>query len=181
MPHVLNLQIADICMQIHFVDMFVTDDYDTAYNTFLNRTDTTLIPDINLFLLIEKLPAIHDMKKIFDSEQSWSMFRQENNYFITLQPQFSAHPFWVARMNQNATEINVYCGDEIIHTKNNKIFIENPVRYPMDQIILMYYLSRRGGALFHAAGIEINKNGYIFAGRSGAGKTTISRQFIKIN
>ena len=42
----------------------------------------------------------------------------------------------------------------------------------------MYYLARHSGILIHASGIEINQKGYIFAGRSGAGKTTIAMQFL---
>jgi serine kinase of HPr protein (carbohydrate metabolism regulator) len=41
----------------------------------------------------------------------------------------------------------------------------------------MYILARRHGALLHAAGIDINGKGYIFPGKSGAGKSTITRQF----
>jgi hypothetical protein len=41
----------------------------------------------------------------------------------------------------------------------------------------MYILARRQGALLHASGLYINGRGYIFPGKSGAGKSTITRQF----
>jgi hypothetical protein len=41
--------------------------------------------------------------------------------------------------------------------------------------MLMYILAQRQGALVHAAGICMQDRAYIFPGRSGAGKSTISR------
>ena len=46
----------------------------------------------------------------------------------------------------------------------------------MDQILLMYILARKHGALIHAAGIDVHGRGYIFPGKSGAGKSTITEQ-----
>jgi hypothetical protein len=51
----------------------------------------------------------------------------------------------------------------------------------VDQILLIYFLSQREGALIHAAGIDINGKGYIFPGKSGAGKTTLLKQFVAKN
>jgi hypothetical protein len=51
----------------------------------------------------------------------------------------------------------------------------NPLAYPADQVLLMYLLARRCGAIFHAAGFGWRGCGFVFLGRSGAGKTTLSR------
>jgi hypothetical protein len=59
--------------------------------------------------------------------------------------------------------------------------VSNPVCYPLDQLLLMYVLARNGGAILHAAGINHNNRGYIFPGRSGAGKSTIMRQCARSN
>ena len=39
----------------------------------------------------------------------------------------------------------------------------------------MYLLSQKQGAIVHAAGMSMHGKGYIFPGRSGAGKSTVSR------
>jgi hypothetical protein len=51
--------------------------------------------------------------------------------------------------------------------------VENPVRYPLDQLLLIHLLSGRG-ALIHAAGTILEDKGYIFAGTSGSGKSTLA-------
>ena len=55
----------------------------------------------------------------------------------------------------------------------------NPVLYPLDQLLLIHILAQNDGALVHAAGMHFHDRGYIFPGRSGAGKSTISSQFAK--
>jgi hypothetical protein len=51
---------------------------------------------------------------------------------------------------------------------------ESPLRYPMDQILTWGMLSRIGGALIHAAVAVRDGIGWVFAGRSGTGKSTLS-------
>ncbi len=51
---------------------------------------------------------------------------------------------------------------------------ETPLCYPVDQILTWALLSRCGGVLVHSAGVVRDGVGRIFAGRSGAGKTTLS-------
>ena len=51
---------------------------------------------------------------------------------------------------------------------------EAPLRYPVDQIWTWGLLSQMGGALLHAAVAVKDGTGWVFAGRSGAGKSTMS-------
>jgi hypothetical protein len=106
------------------------------------------------------------------------MHKQDHHYYIAYNRPSAERPFWIARSNEEFTNITLFCNTDIAGYGQNPGFISNPVRYPLDQIILMYYLARCGGILIHASGIEINEKGYIFAGKSGAGKTTIAEQFI---
>jgi hypothetical protein len=50
----------------------------------------------------------------------------------------------------------------------------DPVRYPLDQLLLMNHLAFRGGLLLHAAGVVLDGVGLVFPGVSGAGKSTLS-------
>lgn len=54
-----------------------------------------------------------------------------------------------------------------------KVF-ESPLTYPLDQVLSWGLLSRFGGAVMHAAVAVRAGTGWIFTGRSGAGKSTIS-------
>lgn len=51
---------------------------------------------------------------------------------------------------------------------------ESPLRYPLDQILSWGLLAGIGGTLLHAAVAVKNGRGWVFTGRSGAGKSTIS-------
>lgn len=53
----------------------------------------------------------------------------------------------------------------------------NPFSYPLDGLIIYYLTALKGDILIHASGLVFGSRGYIFAGRSGCGKTTIARIF----
>ncbi len=52
---------------------------------------------------------------------------------------------------------------------------DQALHYPTDQFFLVQRLARRRALIVHAAGIIWEGRGYILAGRSGAGKTTLAR------
>lgn len=124
------------------------------------------------------LPNTDTLKKIFDSELSWSMYKDEDQYYLSLDPsaifkKISCHAQFDARMS-TATLYNetADCG------VNDSTGVLNPFCYPLDQILLMYILAGRQGALIHAAGMNVSGRGLIFPGKSGAGKSTLSRLFL---
>jgi len=45
--------------------------------------------------------------------------------------------------------------------------------FPTDQILLARILAQRRGCFFHAGGVALGNEGFVFIGHSGAGKTTI--------
>ncbi|MFQ5457261.1 MAG: hypothetical protein ACE5FC_02230 [Myxococcota bacterium] len=50
-----------------------------------------------------------------------------------------------------------------------------PLRYPLDELLLINHLARGRGAILHACGvIAPGGGGWLFVGRSGAGKSTLS-------
>lgn len=114
---------------------------------------------------------------IFDSGQSWSLFRDESFYSIVLAPPGTDQPLWLARVNIDLTEATVYCSDQLILEDNGRRRVTNPVAYPLDQILLIHLLGRGKGMLVHAMGLEKDGSGYIFPGKSGAGKSTLAKCF----
>lgn len=58
-----------------------------------------------------------------------------------------------------------------------KELMMHPMSYPLDQILMTRFLADYQGAIFHAAGWIDGNGGWVFPGRSGAGKTTIARLF----
>jgi hypothetical protein len=151
-------------------------EHDPTYQGFLgNKNNTAGAIDIKINLEVGNLPGTGKLTKIFDSNQSWLMYRQDDIYWIVLHPPAHERPIWAARFNRDVKEVTVYCSERFTQERNGKTIIFNPVRYPLDQLLIMYLLARRQGAVIHAAGIEINGKGYILAGPSGAGKSTLAR------
>jgi hypothetical protein len=71
----------------------------------------------------------------------------------------------------------VYCREVPRSAGQKKFEIANPLCYPLDQLLFMYYLAYNEGVMVHAAGIELAGRGLIFPGCSGAGKSTLARLF----
>lgn len=145
--------------------------HEPVYQPFIKQTKQQSVnTNINIHLVAGDIPAAGKPLKIFDSGQSWSMFREGEGYLLVRRPQVFDSPVWAARFDRDMEDITVYCGDKVTSC---------PFRYPLDQILLMYILARRSGMVVHAAGMEIAGKGIIFPGPSGAGKSTLSRQFLR--
>lgn len=180
MADLINIKLACITFAIICEKSITPIDSEPAYKSFLCKTDNRSVfkkADIRIHIQIGKIPDMDKKKKLFDSHQSWAMFQSGDEYFISLNPPGFKQPLWVARINQSFTEVAVYCGEKNIVRKKGKTVISNPFLYPLDQVLLMYFLAQREGAIIHAAGINIDKMGCLFPGQSGAGKSTLSKQF----
>lgn len=157
-------------------------EHDTTYGEFFkkennktNQNNGTIPIKINLEL--GNLPDTGKLTKIFDTNQSWMMYREDDTYWAINHPPSHEKPLWAARFNRDVKEVMVNCSHRYMQKSNGKTIIINPVRYPLDQILIMYILARHQGAVIHAAGIEMSRKGFIFAGPSGAGKSTLARLF----
>ena len=153
-------------------------ELDPAYKPFLTKEDEdTETINIEIRVSSRDIPSTETLDRFFDSGQSWSMFRDNQEYWIAFHPPTFKQPLWLAVTNPDFSEVTVYCSDKLVSKKNGETVLSTPVRYPLDQILLMYILAQRGGVLVHAAGIEISGQGFIFPGKSGAGKSTVAKQF----
>jgi hypothetical protein len=182
MTDVLSLLIADTCIAVTCNDGIIHQYPDPAYETFIMKSSPCADAiDLPVQLVMGKIPDSREMKKIFDSGQSWSLSEPGNEYFLTFRSSSSDQPLWVAQFDRNLTEAAVYCSDSLVEKENGSLAVMNPVRYPLDQILLMYLMARKEGVILHAAGVEIDGRGFIFPGSSGAGKSTLARQFLARN
>ncbi len=53
----------------------------------------------------------------------------------------------------------------------------DPLPYPLDGLILYFLTSLMGGIMIHGSGAVCNGRGWVFAGKSGSGKTTMAGIF----
>ena len=173
------IEIADINFVVTCMDAVLSQDITGPYKPFyVKEYPYTGVFNINVSTDLQQIPQTEKIKKIFDSEQSWSMFMDKDQYYLSLDPSVISEKLNChAHFDKNITAATLYCRNIQIQKNNSRTEINNPFCYPLDQLLLMYILSNKAGAIFHAAGLNLNGKGYIFPGRSGAGKSTLSRQF----
>jgi hypothetical protein len=179
MPVLINMEIAGVNLALNCQDSISLQDLPATYKPFLkkiNPIEKTI--NINIDLEFNNIPDIKNMTKVFDTGESWSMFMNCDKYFIALNPpELKGKIVWLVQFNRDFEKATIYCSNLLIDKAGSNTKVTNPFQYPLDQILLMYFMSQREGALIHAAGIDINGRGYIFPGKSGAGKSTLTSQF----
>jgi hypothetical protein len=168
-PDTVYLEIGGVQFTVFSHTPCLLQKYEAVYRPFIKKKkNRTAAINVIIHLKVGNLPDTGHLTEIFDSGQSWSMFRESDGYWIIRQPRPFNTPLWAARFDRDMAEITVLCSDKITST---------PFRYPLDQVLLMYILAENNGAIVHAAGIRIGDKGLLFPGPSGAGKSTLSRQF----
>lgn len=172
------MQIAGVQFRAECRKPIALEGPGSRYKPFIEKENGSR-PDIDIEIRLdpENTPPVETFPKTFEGDDAWSMSRKGEDYWLTLSPPAFEHPLWIAKINRDFTKASVYCGAKLVHEKDGAISVRNPVAYPLDQILLMYFLANRGGAIFHAAGVVMHGKSFIFPGRSGAGKSTIMRQF----
>jgi hypothetical protein len=154
------------------VELFSADKF---YGEFLmEEKDAGKPGDVSIGIVFGQVPDISGMPTLLEGEQSWSMFRSGGDRIIRFDRQDTGRSYMLVRFDPKVETVRVFCSDEFVV---DGVSTWNPVLYPVDLILLMYYLSARSGAIVHASGMVIDGRGFLFAGRSGAGKTTISKRF----
>jgi len=180
MSFITKIQIADLTLIVNHHNSASFRKFPPVYKTFIKEAPADDQPaDIYINVSSEDVSfEKKNLQKVFDTNESWSMYLNEDNeYLFALNPPSpSGEPVWLARSKRDFQNITVFLNNPYRDTKGDNLQLFNPFGYPLDQILLMYFLAQREGALIHAAGLCFNDRGYIFPGKSGAGKSTISRQ-----
>ena len=172
MGHLLNIggvRLAIYCPK--GIDLLLRDPSyrDFFYNELPGDVGTA---EICIDISFGRAHNIENLRACFDTGQSWSLFRDGDNYLFTFQREGSGEPYMTARASNDISQVELFCSNDFINDQGEA---ENPVCYPLDQILLMHYLILNKGLIAHSAGMSFNGNGYLFPGCSGAGKSTISK------
>ena len=180
MTLLFNMEIAETCFEVYGSNHFILEDFNSPYESFIKHTDKACSGPGGIKIYLEPgLPSIGIMIPIFDSGDSWAMYDDGDRFIIANHSPSFDKPLWIMKVDRGFSDATLYVGEAFLEARRGRqVLRSNPVSYPLDQILLMYILSRRDGALIHAAGIDINGKGLIFPGTSGAGKSTLSRQFL---
>ena len=178
----MNIIIADVRFSISCKDVpLVEPPRADTYAPFIVDTMPNNKEFLNFGVSIEldNLPSVGKSTKIFQTPDSWSLYNSGDEYFwtgTTVHPEkgFSC----IARFHRRPHEVTIHCGDILVTEEEGTKMLMNPFSYQLDQFLLVYALAEREGALLHACAVELSGKGYVFPGRSGAGKSTISGIFV---
>lgn len=164
-------------MRIGEVDMCVGGDVpvvldpgDAAYGSFISEGPSSCACALHIEVTISDPRPPRVARKIWEAGEAWSLYREGGRRVIAGPLR---HQAWRADIEDE--RVKVRCGPAMVRSNGAGVSAVNPIRYPLDQILLMYALAQRRGMILHACGTDFDGRGAIFLGRSGAGKSTIAR------
>lgn len=137
-------------------------------------------PDINIHVLSEKQFKHKNFNKKFNKkyeDTNWfSVFENDNgdNLFSFIPDEICSITHLC--VSQDGNEAVFYLDDTLISEKNISLIETTPFL-----MCFMIMLLRFNGVILHSSGVSFDDKGFIFCGKSGSGKTTISNLFIQSN
>lgn len=119
-----------------------------------------------------------DARRTFDTGSAWSAYAlpDGDSAIVMALPAARDKPLLQARFDPDVTRVQVLCSEQL--AVNGRFY--DPLRYPLDQLLMMQRLAREGGAILHCALLDVGGVAVACPGVSGAGKTTLSRQLAGI-
>lgn len=115
-------------------------------------------------------------KRIFKAGPLWSIFRDKKRHFIRFRFPSplgnSFRDYKIAVFTPDFSRGHIYISSQLKET-----YLYDPLNNYLDELLMINLLSQKRGLLVHACGIEYKGKGFLFVGRSGAGKTTLARLF----
>lgn len=132
------------------------------------------VPDIALQAKFGAIPSLELEDELFHTNGAWQLYRSKDKlvlYFCT--GEIERTPYKVAIMEPDFST-------GVIHSRLKESLQENyfdPLNYPLDELLVINFLSRKKGMLVHACGVDYHGQGLLFLGTSGAGKTTLAELF----
>lgn len=148
---------------------------DDRYASFRNQDvgDESDI-DVNVCIRVGSTPGLDGFKKIFDSQESWSMFARGKERHIVLGPPACPDMLWHGCMVLGSSEATVYCGERLLVDRDAGLTVIDPLTYPLDIMLVMYVLASMSGVIVHSCGMNVGGKGFLFPGRSRMGKSTLA-------
>ena len=162
-----GVRIGDVTIRLTSKD--VPLEPHAFYKAFLIKEPQ---PDIDIQVHYGDIPDIRPEQKVFDSGGVWKLDKWQGKYLFTFtSPVAGPRPYKIAIFTPDFTRGEIYLrplGD------SDQFGEIDPLEYPLDELLMINYLSQERGIDIHACGVALGSIGLAFTGVSGAGKSTIA-------
>ncbi len=115
---------------------------------------------------------------LFDSGGAWQLLRSDSELLFTFRSSMGGPvPYKTARFNPTFTtgDVRLYRR----HFEQQSSYAVYPLEYPLDELLMIHLLSQGRGVEIHGCGLlDAAGRAYLFAGQSGAGKSTMARLWV---
>jgi hypothetical protein len=173
-PASFAISIAGLTIGLSSEDPLLAVPPDRAMTPFLVRE---VEPTVRLQAGWSKLERVTTGEKLFESSGLWHLAAENDSLrFAFTSPVLGPLPYKMAWLDKDFTS-----GEVMLH---RPYFppgrVVYPLEYPLDELLLIHLLAAGRGVEVHACGVvDSSGQGYLFAGQSGAGKTTMARLWQK--
>jgi hypothetical protein len=152
-----HVEIAEVAFAINGIESALPYEFPQEYRSFLAANSSRgEVVSVTVNPGMRTLPDADKMEKVFDTGEAWSMFREKGDYVLVVSAP-DKRIVCFARLNRSLKEANIYCSPELMHGSAGTPRTVSPFFYPVDQIMLMYCLADREGAIIHASGLVTNE------------------------
>ena len=163
----IAFSIGGVALSLESRDPAIAVGRDRGYEPFLTQDPSEVA--LGLRHLVERPQGIGSL--VFDSGGTWCLYRAGRRWIITLaDAQRGADPYQLAVLESDFRRGDIYM-EASRGTESSEYW---PLGYPFAEVLMIHLLSLGRGVLLHACGVSDRGRGLLFAGASGAGKSTIA-------
>src|SRR3989442_4990612 len=136
-------------------------------------------PDIDFTVKVVKhLPEMTHGQLIFDASHGlWRLYEAESGCLLESPDTHTLEPHLRALISRDFSRIEVWVRQHHAPRKHRVGWEPTTIINPLVEVCLATKLARDGGLLLHAAGLLTEREGWVFTGASGAGKSALSDWF----
>ena len=136
------------------------------------------VPDVDIRARWTDTPVECGGDMLFDSGGAWQLVQSDSEFLFTFRSSLRGPvPYKTARFNPTFTAGDVQLYRR--HFDQASSDVVYPLEYPLDELLMIHLLSQGRGVEIHGCGLlDAAGRGYVFAGQSGAGKSTMARLWV---
>lgn len=176
------LSIADIGFHVRWSNPKARFTKDNCFDGFLFKKDAEIkkvIRTLKHKTVIDiscrkgdPLSGCGRLKKIFEMPSYWALHATDKNYYLERFFPPTSRRMSVSIIKKDLSKVRHY-------TEKRKTWSARYLIQPLIRYLFVNILALHGGIMLHGSAVKIGGKVFVFSGRSGSGKTTISGLFKK--